>query len=368
MANIFINYRRADSIAVAFIIYNKLIEKKHNVFIDKESIPIGFDFAALIEKKIKMCDVMLSLIGNQWLTIRDSNKKIRIRDKNDHVRLELVEALQSNTIKVIPVLIDKVQMPDEKSLTEDLKKLTKLNAVDFYSYEYDKSADRVLAEIERTLNLLTSKDISGFIKIIFKKDDRGVVHSLKAAMEAHLLAARGIVATINFSKLDDDTAYVARLKKGEGTFILSALYAAEQFGVDFDLWRLKGKSKSKNSKTDYPSKGKLKRYTVNSIDEMITHLNANRPILAGVTIYQDPWFSAKASTDGLILSLPKPKAEFIAETTLLISHVDLVKNRIKFAIDWGKKWGDKGFGYFSEESFYKYVKQGELFAIETVYL
>ena len=42
MAKIFINYRRADSITVAFIIYNKLTEKKHDVFIDKEAIPVGF--------------------------------------------------------------------------------------------------------------------------------------------------------------------------------------------------------------------------------------------------------------------------------------------------------------------------------------
>lgn len=362
MANIFINYRRADSITAAFIIYNKLIEKKHTVFIDKEAIPIGFDFAAFIEKKIKAYDVMLTLIGNQWLTIRDDSKKIRIKNKGDHVRLELSKALQSDTIKVIPVLIDKVQMPDEKDLSADLKKLVKLNAIDFFSYEYDKSANRVLAEIERTLNLLTSKDLSRFIKFMSIKDDRSVVHTLKAAMEASLLAAKGINATIDFTALDDDTAYVSKVKKGQGTYILSALYAAEQFGVKFNSF--KAKSNSPNGEPDNASGGKLKRYTVNSIDEMITHLNANRLIFAGVTIYEDPWFKTK---DGLILSSPKRNDTMIGKTTILISQIDLLKNRIKFAILWGKKWGDKGFGYFSEESFYKYVSQNELYAIETVY-
>src|SRR6476660_6894803 len=143
MANIFINYRKADSITVAFILYNKLLERKHTVFIDKEAIPIGFDFAEYIKKKIKAYDVMLTLIGNQWLTIADNKNRIRIRNEDDHVRLELAEALQCKTIKIIPVLIDKVQMPDAKSLTADLKELTKLNAIDFFSYEYEKSADRV---------------------------------------------------------------------------------------------------------------------------------------------------------------------------------------------------------------------------------
>src|SRR3712207_7509995 len=49
---------------------------------------------------------------------------------------------QCGTIKVIPVLIDKAQMPSEAALPTDLKGLPKLNAVDFFSYEYEKSAER----------------------------------------------------------------------------------------------------------------------------------------------------------------------------------------------------------------------------------
>ncbi len=362
MANIFINYRRADSITVAFIIYNRLLEKKHNVFIDKEAIPVGFDFASYIVKKIREYDVMLTLIGNQWLTIRGNDKKIRIRNEYDHVRLELAEALQSNTIKVIPVLIDKTPFPEEQSLPPDLKKMTKLNAIDFLSYEYSKSADRVLAEIERSLSLLTSKDLSAFIKMMSLTDDRGVVYTLRAAMEANLLAANGITASINFKELDDNTAYVAKLGKGQGAFILSALYAAEQFGVTFKSV----KTKNKTAEKEIPV-ASLKRYTVNSIDDMIRHLNANRPILAAATIYREPWYGQKAMADGLILDIPKANAELMGTQAILISQVDLVKDRIKFAILWGKTWGNKGFGYFSEESFSKYVDKDRMYAIETVY-
>jgi hypothetical protein len=364
MANIFINYRRADSITVAFIIYNKLIEKKHRVFIDKEAIPVGFDFAAFISKRIKEYDVMLTLIGNQWLTIKDDKNNLRLRKPDDHVRLELAEGLQTSSVKVIPVLIDKVQMPAEKSLTGDLKKLSKLNAVDFTSYEYDKSAGRVLAEIERTLNLLRSKDISEFIKVVSEMEDRVVTLLLKSGMEAFLKATIGITAGINFEKLDDDTAFVAKLKKGQGRFMLSALYAAEQFGVQFDSWKEKGKTNK--IKKDIPFDGYLKRFTLNSMDEIITHLNANRPVLAEVSVYEDTWMSKSVSKDGMILSLPKPGSAMMGKHAVLISQVDLIKNRIKFANSWGKEWGDRGFGYFSEETFNKYVDQDKLFAIETV--
>lgn len=362
MAKIFINYRRADSITVAFIIYNKLTEKKHDVFIDKEAIPVGFDFAAFIKKKIATYDVMLALIGNQWSTIRGVDKKIRIKKPGDHVRLELAEGLTCSTIKVIPVLIDKVPFPGPDDLPNDLKSLGKLNAVDFLSYEYNKSAERILAEIERTLSLLTSQDLSKFITITSIQDDRGVVHSLKAAMETNLLADKGVKAQINFNELDTTVEYVSKLKKGQGTFILSALYAAEQFGVQFTSWKPNGRSGAKPGKAAIPNNGNLKRYTVVTIDDMITHLNANRPILAIVSIH-DSWMNFPAAKDGLFL-LP-PTGQVIGNQAIIISQVDLVKNRIKFGMLWGKQWGNKGFGYFSEESFYLYVKQDSLYAIET---
>ena len=362
MAKIYINYRRADSSTAAFIIYNKLTEKKHDVFIDKEAIPVGFDFASFISKKIAAYDVMLTLIGNQWINIRDNQKRLRIKNAGDHVRLELAEALQLSTIKVIPVLIDKVPFPDAKSLPADLQSLRKLNAVDFYSYEYNKSAERILTEIERTLSLLTSKDLSGFISIISIADDRGVVRTLKAAMEANLFADKGVKAQINFDELDDTVEYVSKLKKGQGTFILSALYAAEQFGVAFTSWKPNAKSSLKPGRETLPSNGNLKRYTVGTIDDMITHLNANRPILAIASI-REAWMDLPAAKGGLFLT--PPKGLEIGRQAIIISQVDLVKNRIKFAMLWGKQWGAKGFGYFSEESFYLYVMQESLYAIET---
>ncbi|HET6996914.1 MAG TPA: hypothetical protein VFI06_18095, partial [Chitinophagaceae bacterium] len=52
---------------------------------------------------------------------------------------------------------------------------------------------------------------------------------------------------------------------------------------------------------------------------------------------------------------------------VIITHVDLAKDRIKFANSWSKKWGDKGFGYFSKQSFWPYVFDRSLWAIEMVY-
>jgi hypothetical protein len=369
MANIFINYRRADSITVAFILYNKLLEKKHNVFIDKEAIPVGFDFAAYISKKIEAYDVMLTLIGNQWLTIRDDKKRLRIKNEDDHVRLELAEALQNKSIKIIPVLIDKVLMPDAKDLTADLKDLTKLNAVDFFSYEYDKSAERVLNEIERMLHLLTSKDLSKFVTIINIKDDRIVGRALKNAMEANLLASANITAVIDFNDLDNNIEYVSKLKKGQGAFILSGLYAAEQFGVTFTKWieKTKHSSSEEQQQNAVVSSGTLKRYPVDSLDDLISHLNANRPVIAEITVYKTFMHNKKNQQQGLILVPFKKSETIIGGHVIIITHVDLVKDRIKFANAWGIDWGDKGFGYFTEAALNSCIHWDHVYAIETKY-
>lgn len=179
-------------------------------------------------------------------------------------------------------------------------------------------------------------------------------------MEAHLLAEKGIKTNIDFEKLSKDVVYVSKLKPGQGTYILSALYAAEQFGVEITSGE-NDKKYFKNNKKQY---GHLKRYTVSSIDEIITHLNANRPVLAVSSIFEKTWYNYKGLSESPILF--DSKLPYEGGQAIVISHVDLVKNRIKFAILWGKNWGYKGFGYFTEESFYKHVEKDSLYAIETI--
>ena len=130
MAKVFVSYRRSDSRKDAGRIYDHLLDAfgKDNVFKDVDSIPIGTDFRGVLREAITQTDVLLVIIGAQWLTVTDENGQRRLDDPNDFVRLEIVSALQQPRIRVIPVLVDHAAMPAADDLPEDMRELTYRNA------------------------------------------------------------------------------------------------------------------------------------------------------------------------------------------------------------------------------------------------
>jgi hypothetical protein len=127
---IFISYRRSDSRDASARIYDYLEEvfTRHSLFRDVESIPGGPDFRNVLTENVAACDVMLVIIGPDWLN--DENKT-RLHDDDDYVRFEIEAALQrgENAVQVIPVLVNNAAMPVKADLPFGLRKLTAKNAV-----------------------------------------------------------------------------------------------------------------------------------------------------------------------------------------------------------------------------------------------
>lgn len=128
MANIFISYRRDDSMAVTGRIFDRL--KSHfgseSVFIDIDGIPLGVDFRQYLNDAVSKCNVLLAIIGENWLQT-DQNGKRRLDDPADFVRVEIEAALARN-IPVIPVLVSRMPMPSVDQLPPTLAKLVYRNA------------------------------------------------------------------------------------------------------------------------------------------------------------------------------------------------------------------------------------------------
>ena len=80
------------------------------VFKDVDNIDPGDDFVERIAAAVGSCDVLLVLIGPQWLTISDENGHRRLDNPEDYVRLEIETAL-TRKIRVIPILVDDARIP-----------------------------------------------------------------------------------------------------------------------------------------------------------------------------------------------------------------------------------------------------------------
>lgn len=114
---IFISYRRVDSSYVTDRIYDCLTQycDKESVFRDIDSIHPGADFRKHLQDAINQCDVVLAVIGDRWLTIRNSTGTRRLDDPDDYVRIEIETALQRG-IPLVPLLIENVAVPPEDAL------------------------------------------------------------------------------------------------------------------------------------------------------------------------------------------------------------------------------------------------------------
>lgn len=130
MARIFISYRRVDSRPVTNRIYDRLVAAfgKNTIFKDVDDIPPGRDFRGILREATADCDIMLVVIGPNWLDATDAQGKRRLDDPNDFVRLEVETGLQRDGVLVIPLLIEGAGMPPVAALPDTLRELAYNNA------------------------------------------------------------------------------------------------------------------------------------------------------------------------------------------------------------------------------------------------
>jgi hypothetical protein len=149
---IFISYRRDDSSASAGRLYDRLSARLPNnhIFIDVDLDP-GIDFVQAIEASVGSCDVLIAVIGKRWLLSSDEEEKCRLENPEDFVRVEIATALKRK-VRVIPVLVDGASMPRASELPDDLKLLTRLNALEVSHNRFNADFRRLEVTLERFLD------------------------------------------------------------------------------------------------------------------------------------------------------------------------------------------------------------------------
>lgn len=127
-SSIFVSYRRKDTGGHTGRLYDRLIQRfdVEDIFYDQSGIVSGDDFPQAIQNALDSAQVILIVVGPDWLSIE--NRK-RLDDPKDFVRREVLSAL-SRVIKsenkplVVPVLVGDAEQLAEVNLPDDLRQLT----------------------------------------------------------------------------------------------------------------------------------------------------------------------------------------------------------------------------------------------------
>ena len=150
---IFLSYRREDTAGFALALFGRLEQSfpAGSLFMDVEGgIGAGQDFVRVIEEQVSACDAMLALIGPDWLIVKDENGRPRLENPEDFVRIEVASALGFGK-RVIPVLVQKTEMPRADALPEPLKALARCNAVGLTQERFRADAQGLIKALEDAL-------------------------------------------------------------------------------------------------------------------------------------------------------------------------------------------------------------------------
>jgi hypothetical protein len=156
---IFISYRREESRWSARSLHDRLCRDfdPKQIFMDIDAIGLGEDFVEAIQTTVAKCDVLVAVIGNNWLTSKDGHGNRRLDNPQDFVRMEIGAALERK-IRVIPVLVDGALMPQLTDLPEDLKPLVRRNALLITETSFDGDCQRLAAAIRQVLEKVAAEE------------------------------------------------------------------------------------------------------------------------------------------------------------------------------------------------------------------
>jgi hypothetical protein len=147
--DIFISYRRQDTAGYALGLRREIARALPDakVFLDVESLDAGMKWREVICDRVGQCDLMLVIIGDEWLRTRAGDKKIERPD--DPVRFELETALARPQMQLIPVLVEDTPMPPVRELPESVREMCAYSAHAIHDRTYDQDVNALLELLAR---------------------------------------------------------------------------------------------------------------------------------------------------------------------------------------------------------------------------
>jgi hypothetical protein len=164
MFRVFLSYRRLDCTDIAKQLRDLLVTEigEENVFLDVQEIRKGEDYRAELSNALLRCDILLALIGPQWLAPSSPGGACRLFDENDYVRHEIEMAL-ANEKTVIPLLCSGASMPDATDLPVDIRDIVYCEAIRLVeSVPLVEQVTRIVERLKRDVALDSGWHAQGF--------------------------------------------------------------------------------------------------------------------------------------------------------------------------------------------------------------
>ena len=146
-SKLFISYRRSDAEHTARSLREALAARfgPQRVFFDTSDIPYGEDFQRVVHERIAASDVVLVVIGPDWLQVRNQRGR-RLDQDDDPVRFELLSALQGDK-RIVPLRVDGAAAPDADALPPPLRALARLNMPELRLASFDIDFDALVRQL-----------------------------------------------------------------------------------------------------------------------------------------------------------------------------------------------------------------------------
>jgi hypothetical protein len=151
--NIFINYRRDDDAGFTQALYSRLEQAfpSESLFMDVDNIAPGLDFVQVLNDEVARCDVVIAVIGKNWLGATDETGARRLDNPEDFVRIEIESALAQKK-RVIPVLVNDARMPRSTELPETMRAFARCNAVRLTHERFRADVAGLIKSLEQVLS------------------------------------------------------------------------------------------------------------------------------------------------------------------------------------------------------------------------
>ena len=148
MTAVYLSHRRPDGSAHVRRLTQELGEPGGGIEVVPgiESVVPGTDIVDAIEQIVDHADVVLAVIGPDWLTDRDEHGRRRLDLATDTVRIELATALRRPG-PVIPVLVGGAIMPQPEELPADVATLARRSPIELRDTSWASDVARLRATI-----------------------------------------------------------------------------------------------------------------------------------------------------------------------------------------------------------------------------